>query len=190
MNFQWKIQQNNKPSRRCFFGLRGGESIDHVILKLVGFILFFDFDPEVEKDMGWKYKPDLIAFDKKRKVILWVECADVTVKKIYRVLSKYKDAHVVVLKLTKREAEQFFDFFREEGKSSPNGEEEVKYPENLTVIGFDEGFTDSLCENIRDRIEINAQWQENNLSIEWENFSAQTCVSLFGAESWEMRNEI
>ena len=180
MTFQWKIKQNNRPSRRCFFSLRGGESIDHVILKLVGFILFFDFNPEVEKDMGWKYKPDLIGFDEKGKVALWVECADVTVKKIHRVLSKYKDAHVVVLKLTSREAEHYFHLFREEGTSSVNDGEEGKYPKNLIVTGFDEGFTDSLCENIRDRRDIIATLEEDNLQISWGDFRAETTIYRFG----------
>ncbi len=183
MSFQWKIQLNNKPSRRCFFSLRGGESIDHVILKLVGFILFFDYNPEVEKDMGWKYKPDLIAFNEKGKVILWVECADVTVKKIHRVLAKYKDAHVIILKLTKRVAEQYFSFFGEEEKGgNKDYDDDVKYPSNLTVIGFEEGFTDSLCENIRDRRDIIATLKDDFLQISWGDFTAETKIYRFGCE--------
>jgi len=51
MIFQWEIQLNNGPAVKRFFKLRRGESIDHLALKLVGFILFMRFTPEVEKSI-------------------------------------------------------------------------------------------------------------------------------------------
>ena len=141
-----------------------------MILKLVGFILFNDYNPDVEKNIGWKYKPDLIAYNKKGDVVLWVECADVTVKKIHRVLKKFKSAKVVILKFTQREAEQYYSFFEEKGT----------YPENLSTIGFDEEFIDELCNNVKDRIHIESIFEDNKITMSWENFSGESCVYQYG----------
>jgi len=177
MDFQWQIKVNNNRPVRRFFEIKKGESIDHVALKLLGFILFFDYNPAVEKSMNWKYKPDLVAFDRQGKVNLWVECEDVSVRKVHRILGKYKSAGVIILKLTGHEAEQFSSIFKT-GDS---------YPENLSFVGFEDDFINKVCEGLKDRILIKAKFDGKMLSLSWDNFGVRTRVYRFGGTKklWE-----
>jgi len=46
--FQIKMFINNQSAGKRFFRLNEGESLDHVMLKLLAFIIFFEHNPSVE----------------------------------------------------------------------------------------------------------------------------------------------
>jgi len=153
--FQVKVFVNKIFAGKKFFRIGQGESLDHVVLKLLGFILFHEYSPEIEYSIGWKYKPDLIAFDDNDKIILWVECADVAPAKIRRIMQKYPDARLVVLKPSDHKARGFSKIFEDEKK------EGVK----IEITGFDDGFVDHICRNLFDRGTIEAKIEGNTIEI-------------------------
>jgi uncharacterized protein YaeQ len=63
---------------------RVGESYEHVLLKALGYALLrADYAAlEIERDLGWRYTPDLIAFDAQGGVDFWGECGSVGMRKI------------------------------------------------------------------------------------------------------------
>jgi uncharacterized protein YaeQ len=63
---------------------RVGESYEHVLMKALGFALFRPQHPalQVERAIGLRYKPDLIAIDERGAIDFWGECGQVSVRKI------------------------------------------------------------------------------------------------------------
>ncbi|HOW27418.1 MAG TPA: YaeQ family protein [Elusimicrobiota bacterium] len=108
---------------RCDIHLNGGhrrlllvsqqeETLEHLALKLAGFILFWDSDPTVEVSLknpalaGQEFRPDLVAFNDAGDIALWVECGNVTMHKLNKLSRRYSQARVVVLKEQSSEAQR------------------------------------------------------------------------------------
>jgi len=106
-------------------------------------------------------------------VDLWVECADVSVKKVYRILNRYSDVPVVIMKISDNEARNFFRIFSTSGDLSPY----------LSVIGFQEGFIDSICEGLRDRVLISAVCENETLYLSWDDVNVKSRIFVYGS-SW------
>jgi hypothetical protein len=62
---------------------KSGESYEHVLMKALGYALFRPQYPqlEIERRIGLRYKPDLIALDRHGKPEFWGECGQVALFK-------------------------------------------------------------------------------------------------------------
>ncbi len=106
---------------RCDLHLNGGsrklllvpgpnETPQHLALKLAAYLMFWDFEPIVEASgkhpalLQQEFIPDLMGLDEAGAVRLWVECGNVTLHKIGKLLRRFPAARLVVLKATEREA--------------------------------------------------------------------------------------
>src|SRR5258707_714666 len=58
-----------------------GESNRHIVLKVLGWLLFWRPDLEIEKCADQHYMPDLLAGPDPRRPDLWIDCGDTTLKK-------------------------------------------------------------------------------------------------------------
>lgn len=63
---------------------KNGESYEHVLMKALGFAMFSPLYPhlEIERRIGLRYKPDLVALDELGKAEFWGECGQVGLRKI------------------------------------------------------------------------------------------------------------
>jgi uncharacterized protein YaeQ len=77
---------------------KSGESYEHVLMKALGYALYRPQFPqlEIERRIGGRYKPDLIALDKQGKPEFWGECGKVGLRKVAW-LAKHSGAQQVVL---------------------------------------------------------------------------------------------
>ena len=67
------------------------ESEEHIALKLIAYLYFFESEIKTETSVQQKYKPDLVIFDDpllESGIKFWVECKDADIKKLDRVLRK------------------------------------------------------------------------------------------------------
>jgi len=167
--FQIKMFINNQSAGKRFFSLNEGESLDHVMLKLLAFIIFFEHTPSVETSVDWRYTPDLVAFDSYGRLRLWVECADVAPEKIKKILQKYHNVKLVILKITDGEAKSFSNIFRQEKDKEPG----------LMFMGFDSGFIDNLCNNIYDRMTLQAFTDGDKLDISFDDMKLSSGIYTY-----------
>lgn len=77
---------------------KSGESYEHVLMKALGYTLFRPQFPqlEIERRIGGRYKPDLIALDAQGKPEFWGECGQVSLRKVGW-LAKHSGARQVAL---------------------------------------------------------------------------------------------
>jgi hypothetical protein len=91
-----------------------GESYEHVLMKALGFAMFAADYPhlEIERRVGLRYKPDLIAVRPDRIFDLWGECGLISIRKTVW-LMRHSGARRVVLFKINYGAQQLAEQLRE-----------------------------------------------------------------------------
>lgn len=109
-----------------------GESYEHVLMKALGYAMFQPRFPrlEIEKRIGLRYKPDLIALDDFGKAVFWGECGQVSLRKICWI-AKHSGARQLALFK--------FDITPQHFISQVRAEVEARYrtPSRITLFNFD-----------------------------------------------------
>jgi len=61
-----------------------GESYEHVLMKALGYAMLVPQFPDlaIERPVGLRYKPDLVAVDEWGRIVVWGECGAVGTRKI------------------------------------------------------------------------------------------------------------
>ena len=143
---------------------RGGESDRHIVLKLLGYMLYFELRPQIEiavSDNRREYRPDVVAFDDGGNIALWVDCGQITLHKADDLTRQLDTAAIVIIKTTFREMEGY----------AIQAMKKVKRAGRVLFLGFDADFVPSL---------IAALGHNNHLR--WERDGARLCVTLNGAD--------
>src|SRR4028118_2001661 len=80
---------------------RTGESYEHVLMKALGFVLFVNNFPalEIEKNVGLRYKPDLVAQNLGGDFLFWGECGANSIRKTAWLLKHAKVEKMVLFKI-------------------------------------------------------------------------------------------
>jgi uncharacterized protein YaeQ len=83
------------------------EPDEHVLLRFLSHVLFFD--ERLQDGQGWvdAHEPDLIATDLTGQTTLWIECGTPPMKRLIKALGHNKDARLVTIFADPAEAEKF-----------------------------------------------------------------------------------
>jgi uncharacterized protein YaeQ len=131
--------------RRIVLELRDGESMAHIVLKILAMAMFHQpgllIEPNMDED---RYKPDLLVRHEDHRPRLWIECGQCRVQKLDKITFKHYEAEVVMLKRTEREAREIMQ--RCIG--------EVRRLQAIEFIGFDSGFVDRIADSLLGRNDI------------------------------------
>ena len=87
--------------RRVRLWQNRGESYEHVLMKALGYAMFVDEYPdlEIERKVGLRYKPDLIAVASGGGFNFWGECGLNTIRKTNWVLRHANTERMVLFKM-------------------------------------------------------------------------------------------
>ena len=107
---------------------------NHVVLKLLAYMLYYDPELKVEGSAGMHYKPDLLI-PGEHTPRLWIDCGKVTLRKVESLAGKLRNTRVVFMKETKRELETFKKLV----------EKKAGQAAHLEFLAFEPGFIDSLA---------------------------------------------
>lgn len=80
---------------------KAGESYEHVLMKALGYAMFIDEFPEleIERRVGVRYKPDLVARDETGRFLFWGECGANSVRKTLWLLKHGGVERLVLFKI-------------------------------------------------------------------------------------------
>jgi uncharacterized protein YaeQ len=94
---------------------KNGESYEHVLMKALGYAMFRPLFPqlEIERRIGLRYKPDLVALNDLGRAEFWGECGQVGLRKIGWI-AKHSGAQQLVLFKFNILADHFLSQVREE----------------------------------------------------------------------------
>jgi uncharacterized protein YaeQ len=158
MKFTFTIKREFPASDPDKFVVKmgGSEVAWHIALKVLGYILFFDRKPQIEQDVGQHYRPDLFCWDEfQEKVALWIDCGNIAVKKIDKVATSVgKSGEFYILRRTKKDAERLREQIRN-----------IKHPERVKIIAFEEGFVDKIAELIQSTNHIDFGIEDGSIGL-------------------------
>ncbi|HXG82422.1 MAG TPA: hypothetical protein VNI84_00205 [Pyrinomonadaceae bacterium] len=91
----------NLAGKRIRLWRRPGESYEHVLMKALGYAMFIDDFPnlEVEKKVGLRYKPDLVAVGENKRFVFWGEAGDNSFRKTLWLLKHAPVEKLVLFKI-------------------------------------------------------------------------------------------
>ncbi len=131
------------PSK-LIIGRKDNEGVREVVLKLLGFAIFFRDRLEIQGNLhndNIPFEPDLVQLDYTLTPILWVECGECSVSKLNKLAVKVPEAEIWVLKASGSEAQQLLAAM----------EKEELRTHRYQLIGFDPGMVEEICGLVKPR---------------------------------------
>ncbi len=107
--FQLTSDDRRRPfPHKIIVGQGVNESVRHVALKFLGWVLFYRDRLQIETDVqndSIPFVPDLVEIGYDMRPLLWVECGDCTTSKLHKIAVKCPEAEIWALKRSAPEAE-------------------------------------------------------------------------------------
>lgn len=138
---------------------RVGESYEHVLMKALGYALFHTAYPqlEIERDLGWRYKPGLVALNARGGIDFWGECGSVGRRKIGWLAKHGRAGRLAFFKfgMTSVAAASFIAQVRDEVL------ERYRPDSRLVLFSFDGGrVIDEMRERRNELADVPADWYQ------------------------------
>lgn len=143
---------------RLFLTKKRGESLDHVLMKLLGWLLFYHPELKVEVSAEQHYKPDLVRFDERGAPLQWIDCGQTSLRKLDRIATRNRKTTIDIVKPTERELRLF--------KAAADAR--IERPERVRFFAFRDGFLDELAGLVQSRHALEAFVDAGPRSIELE----------------------
>ena len=148
--------------RKLILVSQESETLDHLALKLAGFVLFFNLNALVEISSknpaisSQEFKPDLLSLNDSGEIRLWVECGNVTTHKLDKLIRRNRNARIVVLKATPREAQNLRQALKKN---------EVNHSERVEIWAFPDGQFEGWKGVLEDSVEIIGETAERSFNL-------------------------
>jgi len=111
---------------------------NHVVLKLLAHLLYYDPELKMEVTAQMHYKPDLLIPGEHGVPKLWIDCGRVALRKVENLTAKLRNTRVIFLKESKRELEVFKKLVAKK----------IDDAGRLEFLAFESGFVASLADAI------------------------------------------
>lgn len=147
-SFDLTSQERRRPlPPKIIIGQNETETITHVALKLLAFVLFYRERLQIEARLHndhIPFEPDLIQLDYQLQPRLWVECGECGVNKLHKLAVKVPDAEIWIVKRSPAAARHLFAAM-EKGELRRD---------RYGLVGFDAALFDEVCGLLRERNEL------------------------------------
>lgn len=167
--FNIQVSDNKREHvEKLIMGAFDNEAHEHVVLKLLAYLMFFQKRPRIDEDPGWQVVPDLIARDDDGTITLWVDCGSVSTKKVDVVATKVRDIEFVVFRKTQRDMDHFYNMIKDK----------IKRLQNLKCFSFDDEFVDAIAQNLDRTNNVECYFGDDMVTLTIENsFGRHECYS-------------
>jgi len=132
---------------KIVIGRNTTETVAHVVLKLLAFLLFYRERLQIEANLRMDsipFVPDVVQLDYALRPVLWVECGECSVGKLNKLAVKVPEAEIWVLKRSVGDAEMV---------RQAMAKMELRR-DRYNLIGLDEAMFDELCGLLQGRNEL------------------------------------
>jgi uncharacterized protein YaeQ len=126
---------------RLFLSKHAGESIEHVLMKLLAYALFYHPGLRVEVPVGQHHKPDLVRTDERGEPVQWIDCGETTLRKLERITRHNRRTRIDIVKPTARALGLYKD----------HADARLTAPERVRYVAFADGFLGELAARLSGR---------------------------------------
>ena len=131
-------------------------------LKLAAYILFLDYNPYLELSAknpalaGQEFRPDILALDESGAIKLWVECGNTTTNKLDKLIRRYREARIAVLKAYPHETENLRRHLEKN---------EVLHSHRIEVWSFPEGVFDDWYNALGETVDVVGEHSDRSFNL-------------------------
>lgn len=136
---------------RVLLTKRRGESLRHVMMKLLGYMLFYHPELRVEMSAQQHYKPDLLRVDATGQPVQWIDCGQTALLKLDRISQRNPETWIDIIKSTPGELALY----------QQHAQKRLRYPERVRYWSFEPTFIRQLGALIHGRHEVIATVSED-----------------------------
>ena len=135
------LELNHEPlglygvERKLIMVKGSGESMQHVMMKLLSYVTFYHEDLLIEAKAGQHYKPDLVRFDLTGEPVQWVDCGATTLKKLDIISRKNAETYIDIVKKSRSELALY----------KIQADARLARPERVRYWTFGRSFLNTLC---------------------------------------------
>lgn len=129
---------------RLFLQKKRGESMAHVVMKLLAWAVYAGDAPDglkIEAPAGQHYKPDVVRFGDDGQPRLWIDCGRTAPKKLAEVVAKNRRATVVIVKRAAAELAHY-------RLTALPRLRRLEVAERVAWLAFDDGFVERVAERL------------------------------------------
>jgi len=130
--------ESPKVNKKLVLVKAESEHREHVVLKMLSYLLFYEEGLQIETEIDMHYKPDLVVPGDFGIPKLWIDCGDIALRKVRNLSGKLKNTRFVLVKASKSELEKFKKLM----------ENKVEHYERIEYLAFDKGFVSSIAETL------------------------------------------
>lgn len=139
--YSFSLQSEDKSRAlpgKIIIGQNTTETVAHVILKLMAYLLFYRDRIQIEVNLRMDnipFVPDIAQLDYELRPILWVECGECGTSKLHKLAVKVPDAEIWVVKRSLADAKSLFEAM----------EKMELRRDRYGLVGLDASMFDELC---------------------------------------------
>jgi hypothetical protein len=145
-NLQSRDKQRPLP-RRIIIGQQDSETVRHVMLKLLAYVLFYRPRLQMEMDLdrdSLPFVPDLVELDYELRPKFWVEVGECSMGKLHKLAVKLPECEFWIVKASEAAARGLRDAM----------EDEEFRRDRYGMVGLDGKMFDEVCGLMRGRNEL------------------------------------
>ncbi len=148
--FTLLVENDDVRREKIVLESRSSESPRHIVQKILAYLLLRDLTGglplRIEPgEIGQRHRPDLLASEPATdKPLLWIDCGQIETKRLGRIAATNRDARVVIVKQTGREAQVYAEAARKDLPVLNAGTARF-----VGYLGFDDGFMADLVAALR-----------------------------------------
>ena len=121
--------------RRQFLRKRSGESVRHVMMKWLSYMLFYHETLQIEVSASQHFKPDLVRFDEVTgEPLQWIDCGQTALQKLDKISRKNRHTMIDIVKATPGELAAY----------KLQADTRLEKPERVRYWAFGEGLVQRL----------------------------------------------
>jgi len=147
-SFRFESRDRKRPlPGNLIIGQNDTETTTHVVLKMIGYALFYRERLQIEGNLhndSIPFQPDLVWLDYELRPKLWIECGECSVNKLNKLAVKVPEAEIWVLKRSMPQAEHLLAAMAKEGLRRGR----------YQLLAFDPEMIDELCGLLLSRNEV------------------------------------
>lgn len=145
-----------------------GESMGHVVMKVLGWMLHYCPGIQIERRVGQHYKPDVVALDDVGVPTVWIDCGMTSARKLAAIIRRNPDTRFVIVKRRLSKLRRYIEHVQPDLPEDPP----------LHFLAFDNEFVPMLAEQLltRHRLEATVTPDRSRLYLDVDGMLHETAL--------------
>ncbi|OGW72439.1 MAG: hypothetical protein A2Y02_01310 [Omnitrophica bacterium GWA2_52_12] len=127
-----------KITKKLILVKNEGERREHVVLKLMCYVLFYDVRLKIEPELGLHFRPDLAIAGDHDVPEMWIDCGQISLDKADKLSRKLRNTRLIFVKETVSEMQRF----------KATVDKKTEHGGRIEYLAFDNAFIENMAAHL------------------------------------------